>query len=130
MKQTVEQLRQKMVDYIGYDSIYDIPLTNADGTENDILKKHKGKVTVLFNTTGHCGNSPQFDIMQQLYEEVKDLGVEFLAVPTNDYCGPGVTYGEFTDGIINAKASENFARSYHEVTFPFSEIQSSRNLSI
>ena len=102
-------------------SIYDIPLKGVDG-ERNILSKNKGKVTLITNVTGQCGNAPQFGIIEHLYQEYKNRGLEVVAVPTNDFCGPKITYGIYECGITDGKMAEDYARSEWNVTFPFSEL--------
>lgn len=102
-------------------SIYDISLKGVNG-EDDILSRYKGKVTLITNVTGHCGNAPQFGIIEKLYQEYKDRGFEVLAVPTNDFCGPKVTYGIYECGIVNGKMAEEYARSEWDVSYQFSEL--------
>jgi glutathione peroxidase len=108
-----------------YSSAYDIPLRSVDGEEN-FLSKFRGKVTLFINTTGDCGNAPQFGIIERLYQTYKDHGFQVVAVPTNDYCGPKVTYGIYEDGISNGKQSEDYAKEKWGVTYPFSEMIVSR----
>lgn len=102
-------------------SIYEIKLKSSTG-EDDILSKYKGKVTLITNTTGHCGNAPQFGILEELYRKYKDRGFEVLAVPTNDFCGPKVTYGIYEDGITSGKMSEDYAREEWDVTYGFTDL--------
>jgi glutathione peroxidase len=109
----------------GYNSAYDIPLRSVDGEEN-FLSQYRGKVTLFINTTGDCGNAPQFGIVERLYQKYKDRGFQVVAVPTNDYCGFGVTYGIYENGIDDGKVSEEFARKEYGVTYPFSELVVSR----
>lgn len=108
-----------------YASVYDIPLKSVDGEEN-FLRQFRGKVTLFINTTGNCGNAPQFGIIEQLYQKYKDRGFQVVAIPTNDYCGPKVTYGEYEKGIENGKVSEEYARREWNVTYPFTELVVSR----
>jgi glutathione peroxidase len=106
-------------------SIYDIPLSSIEG-EEEVLSKYKGKVTMIVNVTADCGNSPQYETLEEIYQKYKDLGFEILAVPTNDFCGPGITYNEFAeDGISCAADAEKYATNKYQVTFPFSEIVTS-----
>lgn len=106
-------------------SIYDIPLSSIEGEEG-VLSKYKGKVTLIVNVTADCGNSPQYETLEELYQKYKDRGFEILAVPTNDFCGPGITYNEFAeDGISCAADAKNYATDKYQVTFPFSEIVTS-----
>lgn len=105
--------------------IYDIPLASIDG-EEDMLSKYKGKVTMIVNVTADCGNSPQYETLEEIYQKYKDQGFEILAVPTNDFCGPGITYNEFSEnGISCAADAKKYATEKYKVTFPFSEIVTS-----
>lgn len=106
-------------------SVYDVPLRSVDGEEN-VLSSLKGKVTLFINVTGHCGNAPQFDTVQRLYAKYKDRGFEVIAVPTNDYCGPGVTYGMYEKGINDGKMAEDYATKEWGVTYKFTEMVTSR----
>jgi glutathione peroxidase len=108
-----------------YKSVYDIPIKSVDGEDN-FLAQYRGKVTLFANTTGDCGNAPQFGIIEKLYQKYKDRGFQVVAVPTNDYCGFGVTYGIYEDGIRDGKMSEDFGREKYGVTFPFTELVTSR----
>jgi glutathione peroxidase len=106
-------------------SIYDIELKSVAG-DNNFLDLFKGKVTLFANVTGHCGNAPQFGILQSIYDKYKDKGFEIVAVPTNDYCGPGVTYGQYECGIANAEQAKEYAEKEWGVTYPFAELVVSR----
>jgi glutathione peroxidase len=114
-----------MTNQTNYTSVYDVPIKSVDG-ESDFLSKYRGRVTLFINTTGNCGNAPQFGIVEQLYQEYKDRGFQVVAIPTNDYCGPKVTYGEYEDGIADGKVSEEYARREWNVTYPFTELVVSR----
>lgn len=102
-------------------SIYDIPVKSWDGQE-DFLSQFKGKVSLLINTTADCGNAPQFAIIEKLYQTYKDQGFEVIAVPTNQYCGPKVTYGKWEVGIASAEDSKVFAEEEYGTTYSFSEL--------
>jgi glutathione peroxidase len=108
-----------------YSSVYDIPIKSVDGEDN-FLEQYRGRVTLFINTTGNCGNAPQFGIIEQLYQDYKDRGFQVVAIPTNDYCGHKVTYGEYENGIENGKVSEEYARREWNVTYPFTELVVSR----
>ena len=107
-------------------SIYDIKISSWDGSESDVLADYKGKVTLIINTTSDCGNAPQFGIIEQVYNEYKDQGFEVLAVPTNEYCGNGVTYGKWADnGITTAEESRSYAMEQYDVSYKFTELVNS-----
>lgn len=108
-------------------SIYDIKIASWDGITEDLLEQVKGKVTLITNVTTDCGNAPQFGIIEEIYREYKDQGFEVIAVPTNEFCGEGVTYGEWeTDGIRTAEESYKYARENFDVTFNFTEMVKSK----
>jgi glutathione peroxidase len=102
-------------------SFYDISLKSADGEDN-FLKEFEGKVTLVINVTGECGNAPQYGVIEDLYQEYKNEGFEVLAVPTNDYCGAGLTYGEHVYGCEDAKGARKFGTDKYNVTYKFSEL--------
>lgn len=101
--------------------IYDFELAGSNGEQN-ILSDLEGKVTLFINVTGHCGNAPQFGVIEDLYKKYKPLGFEVVAIPTNDFCGPKVTYGEYEKGCLSGKMSEDYARSEWGATYRFSEL--------
>ncbi len=106
-------------------SINDIVLMDSDEQKN-LIDEIRGKVTLFANVTGHCGNAEQYKILEDVYQKYKDRGFQVVAVPTNDYCGPGVTYGKYENGISDAKAAEEYGRNEWGVTYPFSELVVSR----
>lgn len=106
-------------------SIYDIQLSSWDDSANNLLSEYKGKVTLIINVTGDCGNAPQFKIIEDIYNEYKDQGFEVLAVPTNEYCGNGVTYGEFAEGLRDAEHARSYAVENYGVSYKFSELVNS-----
>lgn len=104
--------------------IYDIPLNSAERTPNH-LEQYKGKVTLVVNTTVGCGNANQMEVLQWLQEKYQDQGFEIIAVPTNDYCGPGVTKGRWSQGITCGTDSKEYGQEVYGTTFKFSEMVSS-----
>jgi glutathione peroxidase len=102
-------------------SIYDIPIKSAEGQEN-FLENFKGKVSLVVNVTGDCGNAPQYGILETIYRKYKDQGFEIIAVPTNDFCGAGLTYGQHEYGMTDAPAAKEFAQETFNVTYPFTEL--------
>ena len=107
-------------------SIYDVPIRSWDGTEDNFLEQYKGKVCLVINVTADCGNAPQYGIIEEIYQKYKDQGFEVIAVPTNDYCGPGITYGKWVDGIEDAKQAKDYAEDVYDVTYKFTELVTSR----
>jgi glutathione peroxidase-family protein len=101
--------------------IYTIPLNSAEGTE-DHLAQYKGKVTLVVNTTVGCGNANQMEVLQWLQEKYNNDDFEIIAVPTNDYCGPGVTKGRWSQGITCGLDSKAYGEEVYGTTFKFSEM--------
>ncbi len=105
-------------------SIYDIPLESADGTPNH-LDQFKGKVTIVVNTTVGCGNANQMEVLQWLQDKYGGDNFQIVAIPTNDYCGPGVTKGRWSQGITCGADSQAYGREVYNTTFQFSQMVAS-----
>jgi len=71
-----------------------------------------GKVILVVNTASKCGNTPQYDGLEQLYQEYGDDGFVVLGFPSNDFFGqePG------TEEQI-----QEFCRLTYKVKFPMFE---------
>jgi glutathione peroxidase-family protein len=113
-----ENLEESIVEYADK-NIYDFPLKSIDG-EDGILANLKGKVSMLFNVTGECANSPQYVIIQDIYNEYKDLGFEVLAMPSTDFCQDA--YGEFADSNTSAENMRDHMKKLYNTDLPFSEM--------
>lgn len=113
-----KNLQQSFVEYAD-NNIYDFPLKSIDGEEG-ILASLKGKVSILFNVTGECANSPQYTIIQDIYNEYKDLGFEALALPSTDFCQDA--YGKFSDSNASAENMREHMKNLYNTDFPFSEM--------
>ena len=64
--------------------IYDINVTDIDGNETT-LAPYCDKVLLIVNVASKCGLTPQYEGLQSLYEQTKDLGFEVLGFPANDF---------------------------------------------
>nr|WP_313834264.1 glutathione peroxidase [Candidatus Nitronereus thalassa] len=64
--------------------VYKFTLNDIDGHPVD-LKRFQGKVLLLVNTASFCGNTPQYDGLQTLYEQYREQGFEILAFPANNF---------------------------------------------
>jgi glutathione peroxidase len=73
---------------------------------------YAGKVILVVNTASKCGNTPQYDGLEKLYEEYQDDGLVVLGFPSNDFFGqePG------TEEDI-----QEFCRLTYGVRFPMFE---------
>jgi glutathione peroxidase-family protein len=111
-------------------SIYNIPLNSADEAPN-FLDQFKGKVGLLVNTTVGCGNANQMEVLQWLQDKYGGDDFQVIAIPTNDYCGPGITHGKWSQGITCGLDSQEYGRDVYGTTFQFSEmVASNPNLSV
>jgi glutathione peroxidase len=67
-------------------NIYDISV--KDMKNNDVsLSDYKGKVLLIVNTATHCGFTPQYTGLQELYKKYCDRGFEILDFPCNQFMG-------------------------------------------
>ena len=108
-----------------FNNVFEIPLKGKNGEEM-FLKQFEGKVIIFVNTTGECGNAPQWPIVDAIAKEYKNKGVEIIYVPTNDYCG-SVTFNQHKDGISCGADSAEYAKKTYNIDGNFTELLSSRN---
>jgi len=110
--------------------LYDISLNSAEGSSN-FLDQFKGKVGLLVNTTVGCGNANQMEVLQWLQDKYGGDDFQVIAIPTNDYCGPGITHGKWSQGITCGLDSQEYGRDVYGTTFQFSEmVVSNPNISV
>lgn len=94
-------------------SIYDFKVKAQDGSEVS-LSDYKGKVLLIVNTATGCGFTPQYDELQNIYDEFGDKGLEILDFPCNQFGGqaPG-----------NDEEIHSFCTGRYGITFPqFSKV--------
>ncbi len=63
---------------------FDFKVKAQDGSEVDFAQ-FKGKVLLVVNTATGCGFTPQYDEFQDMYDELKDKGLEILDFPCNQF---------------------------------------------
>lgn len=64
---------------------YDFSFTTlADGKPLPI-KAFQGKVILIVNTASQCGFTPQYELLEKLYEHYKEQGLVIIGVPSNDF---------------------------------------------
>jgi len=102
-------------------SLYSIPLMSAEEVP-DFLAQFKGKASMIVNTTVGCGNANQMEVLQMLQDKYGGEDFQIIAIPTNDYCGPGITYGKWSQGITCGADSANYGKDVYGTTFQFSEM--------
>ena len=89
-------------------NIYDFNIKRADGTEVS-MADYKGKVLLIVNTATGCGFTPQYDALQDLYDEVREKGFEIIDVPCNQF-------GEQAPG--SDEEIHSFCTGRFGITFP------------
>lgn len=84
----------------------------ASTEEVNLCEAYSGKVLLVVNTASKCGNTPQYDGLEKLYEQYGADGLVVLGFPSNDFMGqePG------TEDQI-----EEFCRLTYGVEFPMFE---------
>ena len=93
--------------------IYDFKVKAQDGSEVS-LSDYKGKVLLVVNTATGCGFTPQYDELQDIYDEFKEQGLEILDFPCNQFGGqaPG-----------DDEEIHSFCTGRYGITFPqFSKV--------
>lgn len=89
-------------------SFYDFKTTTIDGQPFD-LSTLKGKKVLVVNTASKCGNTPQYEQLQQLYQKYGGDKFTIIGFPANNFLSqePGT----------NAQIKEFCTKNY-DVTFP------------
>jgi glutathione peroxidase len=91
-------------------SIYDFKVPALDGGTID-MSKYKGKKIMIVNTASKCGNTPQYEGLQQLHEKYKK-NLVIIGFPANNF-------GQQESGT-NAEIKE-FCKKNYGVSFPMAE---------
>jgi glutathione peroxidase len=64
----------------------DFHATTIDGKDQD-LGEYAGEVVLVVNTASECGYTPQYEGLQQLYDDYRDRGFTVLGFPCNQFGG-------------------------------------------
>lgn len=78
----------------------------------NLADAYGGKVILVVNTASKCGNTPQYEGLEKLYEEYGDDGLVVLGFPSNDFFGqePG-----------SEEEIQEFCRLTYGIRFPMFE---------
>lgn len=94
-------------------NIYDFKVKAQDGSEV-ALSDYQGKVLLVVNTATGCGFTPQYDELQDIYDEFREQGLEILDFPCNQF-------GEQAPG--EDEEIHSFCTGRYGITFPqFSKV--------
>lgn len=91
-------------------TVYDLSFTDNRGQTVD-LDQFAGHPLLIVNTASKCGFTPQYDGLQELYEEFGPQGLVVLGFPCDQF-------GHQEPG--DDAEIEEFCRVNHGVTFPLS----------
>ena len=88
--------------------MYDFKVKDIDGNEFDMAQL-KGKKVMIVNVASRCGLTPQYEQLQELYQEYAQNGLVIIGFPANNFREqePG------TNEEIKEFCSKNYG-----VTFP------------
>ena len=91
-------------------SIYSFKMKDLNGNEVD-FQQFKGKKLLIVNTASHCGYTPQYEELEKLSTEFKDI-VTVVGFPCNDFAGqePG-----------SASEIDSFCKKNYGVSFQLFE---------
>ncbi len=92
-------------------SIRDIPLTTIDGATTSLAELGE-KAVMVVNVASRCGNTPQYEKLEELQKQYADRGFTVLGFPCNQFMGqePGT-----------AEEIKEFCSTTYGVTFPLME---------
>ena len=92
-------------------TIADFTVINNKGEQID-LKQKLGKIILVVNTASKCGFTPQYEGLEELFQQYREQGFEVLAFPCNQFGGqePG-----------NPSEIAEFCKVNFGLTFPLME---------
>ena len=90
---------------------YDFKARKMNGQEVR-MDNYQGKVVLVVNTASKCGLTPQFQGLEELYQEYKNQGLEILGFPCNQFANQ--------DKVSNEEIHE-FCQLNYGVTFTMFE---------
>jgi len=84
----------------------DFTLKDIDGKPVK-LARYTGNVIMVINVASKCGNTPQYEGLEKIYEKYKAKGFTILAFPANDFLhqepGDEKTIKEFCEATYHVK---------------------------
>jgi len=89
-------------------NLYDYNIKDIDGN-NFSIEKLRGKKILIVNTASKCGNTPQYEELEMLYQKHKSNNFVIIGFPSNDF-------GKQEPGT-NSEIKEFCTKNYG-VTFP------------
>ncbi|MEO8515316.1 MAG: glutathione peroxidase [Flavobacterium sp.] len=102
---------EKIKTNMAGETIYQFKVKDIEGKEFDFASL-KGKKVLIVNTASKCGLTPQYEQLEQLYDEFKGNNFVIIGFPANNF-------GEQEPGT-NAEIATFCSKNYG-VTFPMME---------
>lgn len=99
-----------LITFVNATSIYEFKVPGLTGGTID-FSAFKGKKIMIVNTASKCGNTPQYDGLEKLYEKYKDKLV-IVGFPANNF-------GQQEPGT--ATEINEFCKKNYGVTFPMAD---------
>ncbi|MBT2679324.1 glutathione peroxidase [Bacillus sp. ISL-35] len=89
-------------------TVYDFTVKKANG-DSQSLRDFEGKPMLIVNTASKCGLTPQFEGLQELYDQHHEKGLEIFGFPC----------GQFNNQEYdNIEETTQFCQLNYGVTFP------------
>lgn len=92
----------------GANEFYALSAWDLAGVDNVSMCRYRGKVVMIVNTASHCGYTPEYEPLQQIYSKYKAQGFLILGFPSKTF------NQEFESGT---DVSE-FCTTQYGITFP------------
>lgn len=89
-------------------TIYDFQAEMLEGEQKKI-SEYQGKVLLIVNTASQCGLTPQFEGLEQLYQDYQSKGLIILGFPCNQFA--------HQDPLTNEEIG-GFCQRNYGVSFP------------
>lgn len=90
-------------------TVYDFKVLSQKGEEVS-LSMYEGKVLLIVNTATKCGFTKQYDVLETMYEELKDQGFEILDFPCNQFLHQAPGTDEEINEFCTLKFNTKFTR--------------------
>jgi glutathione peroxidase len=88
--------------------MYEIIAKDLNGNPVEMLQ-YQSNVVLVVNTASKCGFTPQFEGLEELYQEFKDQGFVILGFPSNQF---------LNQEPLDAQGIKDFCSLTYPVSFP------------
>ena len=89
-------------------TIYDFQAEMLEGEQKN-FSEYQGKVLLIVNTASQCGLTPQFEGLEQLYQDYQSKGLIILGFPCNQFAHQD----PLTNEEIGGFCQRNYGVSFH-----------------